>query len=140
MSCTYNGIVVANSSDYDWKKGGLKLFWFGAYGTTKVYAWGYWEDALEAAAEWLKENAPGHLSDPDYREAALELGEPLGDADVANVDGKWYPSEAAIELAETDMTYTESGWLTSYEFGGRDCDAEETAAVKAVCAAENEDE
>ncbi len=50
-------------------------FQFGQIGTIYVYVWGGGvEGGLEEAAGWLAENAPGHLSEPDYKEAAEEFG------------------------------------------------------------------
>lgn len=94
------------------------LFSFGAYGDTHVAVWERsFDDALESAAEWLSENAPGLFSPPDYEGSATELGL------------KWNPSEpfedgsdnAKIrDHAETDLTYTESGYLLSHEWYGRE--------------------
>ncbi len=66
-------------------------FQFGAYGTTHVFVWsgpGHMgiEDALEEAASWLAENAPGVFHDVESDED------------------------------EVDMTYTESGWIPSWEW------------------------
>jgi 8-oxo-dGTP pyrophosphatase MutT (NUDIX family) len=73
------------------------------------------EDALETAAGWLADNAPGLIMSPDdpeldvlYREACEELGE---DPDSGEGPGD------AWEQATADLTYTESGYLTSYEWG-----------------------
>lgn len=101
---------------------GLWWFQFGPSATTNVFVWagpGYrgLEDALEEAADWLADNAPGHLTtheemDELYAEAADDLGilwPPLHTRDDPDV-------EAVTEQAEADMTYTESGWLKSYEW------------------------
>lgn len=83
-------IPIANPLDYEFCGRRTPLFRFG-FGTVQVYAWGcrHLEDALEAAAEWCAENAPGVFSEPD---------------------------EEVCELAEVDHTYTESGYLLSYEW------------------------
>jgi len=65
------------------------LFAFGAYGWTRVLVLGAdpsLEDALEIAADWLAENAPGIFA------------------------------EAESEEDEADMTYTQSGWIPSCEW------------------------
>lgn len=89
----------------------LYAFQFGAYGTTNVLVWGdshiSLEDALEIAAGWLADNAPGLLIDDKemanlYEEAKKE--DPNGDED------SWR------ETAETDLTYTESGYIPSWEW------------------------
>ena len=66
-------------------------FQFGAYGTKHVFVWAGpahrgIEDALEEAASWLADNAPGMFTD------------------------------VGSEEDEVDMTYTESGWLASWEW------------------------
>jgi hypothetical protein len=58
-------------------RGYVWRFGFGAVGTTTVYVLTDREtldDALETAAEWLKANAPGVFTEPDYEDAARELG------------------------------------------------------------------
>lgn len=98
---------------------------FGAYLDHHVYVFsGAFDDALEIAAEWLKQEAPGLFSDePDYKEAATELG-----LDLETEDDN--EQERIREKAETDMTYTESGWLLSWEWTGREViDADEVDAV-----------
>ncbi len=103
-----------------YKPGRLWLFGFGAYGDTNLAYWDpgheHLEGALEHAAEWLAENAPGHITSENemmelYKEAADELGVswPPEDWDDPKV-------EEVREQAETDLTYTESGWLTSHEW------------------------
>ena len=38
------------------------VLWFGGCGTTNLRVWAdSLEDALEIAADWLKEHAPGHI-------------------------------------------------------------------------------
>lgn len=83
------------------------VFAFGAYHSTLVAAWGRGvADCLEEAAGWLADNAPGFLSDlvEEYNEAFL---------DAHSKGATWEQAdEHARETSETDMTYTESGWLT----------------------------
>ncbi len=86
-----------------WARTGAWLFSFGGCGTTYVVAFGTLEDALENAAALLPK---GYFVEPDYDAAASDCGQPLGAE----------PSEAAIEAAEADLTYTESGWLASWEW------------------------
>ena len=81
------------------------IFAFGAYADTYVLVFGdggsY--DALEAAAGVLADVAPGCFSEPDYDAAREELGAEENDDTVR-------------EHAETDLTYTESGYLASCEW------------------------
>jgi hypothetical protein len=115
-------VLIENAFDaIDAPEVSLWAFQFGAYGTTNVYVWAgaahtALEDALEEAAAVLADEAPGHLtSEKDmtdlYKEAAKDLGVPWPIEDWDDPD-----VEAVREQAEADMTYTESGWLTSYEW------------------------
>lgn len=116
MSKTIN---VANASDKSWSRNSF-LLWFGACGPTRVlvYADGL-DDALEIAADWLADNAPGHLVSNDEHDQLCK--EACEDADLAwPPPNDWCESKEyteAIESAEADLTYTESGWITSYEWG-----------------------
>lgn len=90
----------------------LYQFQFGAYGDTLVYAWGRGvEDALEAAAEWLQEESPDSFTDPEYDEAATELGAP----DDWNTEGSQWAEQVRV-AAEADLTYTEAGFIHSAEW------------------------
>jgi hypothetical protein len=82
-------------------------FTFGAYGWARLVWWGKsLDDGLEACGEWLREYAPGHLTEPDYAQALAELGDDAtGDEET--------DEEAAREAAEADLTYTQSGWIDS---------------------------
>lgn len=93
---------------------------FGAIGTTHLMVWGRGiEDALESAADWLADNAPGHIMTHDseelqelFNEAMQELyphAESIDDLDESEVS-------ACQEKATADLTYTEAGYLTSYEW------------------------
>ncbi len=82
---------------------GVFVFHFGAYGDTHVLAYGHLENALEDAAAWLKDNAPGAFTEPDYEGVRAELSEDASGQQVT-------------DHAEADLTYTESGWLCSYEW------------------------
>ncbi len=88
--------------------GSTFTFCFGA-GTTVVVIQrpGCVDSALETAAECLREHAPGLFSEPGYASAHDERG------CTECVDGTC--NECAA-YAETDHTYTESGWLLSSEW------------------------
>lgn len=120
-------IPIVNDTWHD-MGGALYRFSFGVYGGNVCYAWGEksLDDALEAAAEWLKETSPGIFSEPDYADAAADIGAP---ADWQE-DEEW--SVKVQERAETDHTYTESGYLLSWEWTVNEVtDADEYADVKA---------
>lgn len=102
--------------------GSLFVFHFGAYGDTEVAVYqrpGCLDDALETAAEWLKDNAPGLFTEPDYDGAAREVGVDLsqytrGLTDIIEADEDL--GIRICQVAEADLTYTESGWLASWEW------------------------
>ena len=109
---------IANASDHDFsghERTKLYLFQFGAYGTQYVYAWGTRgvESALEEAAGWLKDHGPGHFAtfeERDYQEAADDIGAPSDWKE----DDDW--CNKVYERVECDHTYTESGYLASWEW------------------------
>lgn len=102
------------------------VFSFGAYGYTYVavpYAPSGFhpgvdiQDALEAAAGWLADHAPGMFTDVDMDAARDEMladgeltAEEHADRDSDEVDCKVH------EHATADLTHTESGWLHSWEW------------------------
>ena len=87
-------------------------FSFGAYGDERVIVWDKSvERGLEEAAEWLDENAPGTFTSDAELAEVYEEGLEEGMSE-----------EEAQEYAETDMTYTEAGWIPSYEWGVSDLD------------------
>lgn len=114
-------IRIANPSDRSWSRTSF-LFAFGAIGTTYVLAYGSDLDScLEAAAEWVAEHAPGHIMPvwgPEHtelvRQACLASGLEYPPPDGADYGAEGY--YLAQAMAETDLTYTESGYLTSYEW------------------------
>lgn len=100
------------------------VLWFGQCAPTFVMVWGRsLEDALETAAAYLAEHAPGHIMTEDSEELAelrREACEEAGLAwpptcDHADMEEEGYYT--AFEQAEADLTRTESGFLTSYEWG-----------------------
>lgn len=116
-------VVLLNPDMKQWHKHAYVL-WFGSVGMTylHVYADGL-EDALEECAEWLAEHAPGHIMKA-YSEEHIDLiKDACGDAgieyDPALFAGSSLDSELerVLQDAEADLTYTESGYLTSYEWG-----------------------
>lgn len=103
-------------------KNTVYVFQFGAVGTLWLAVLNQsFEDALEEAAGWLAEYAPGHLhTDKEmqdlYNEALAELVSEGKDPEDEETIQK------AQEDAEADLTYTESGYLTSYEWWGGEAD------------------
>jgi len=101
MAVNIETVPIAESSHGD---ASGYLFSFGAYASTHVAVLGSAvEDCLEAAIEWLDENAPGLLStvgEDDYKRAAADL------------HVEWPPDEGTDERdvervrnqAEADMT------------------------------------
>jgi hypothetical protein len=79
-------------------------FQFGACGTVRLIAFGCLEAGLEACAEWLTDHAPGCIEPHDHEWEEDELD---GDGDPV------------------DHTYTESGWIPSWEWYVNDYDFEQ---------------
>jgi asparagine synthetase A len=98
-------VALANPSDSDWTRSRY-VFAFGAYGDTLVMAWGSLDDALEAAADWIEEHAPGIFHDDAVRE----------EYELARAEG--LSEEKAQERAEQDMTSVCSGnhYIPSWEW------------------------
>lgn len=119
----YNGptVFIANPLNVE-SENTVYVFQFGAYGDTWVAVLNEnFDDALDIATEWLAEYAPGLLvSDEEmksaYDEALKELVEGGADPDDEQTQQK------AQEQAETDLTYTESGYLRSWEWHGGEAD------------------
>lgn len=87
-------------------------FRFGAYGETIVRVIqrpDCVDDALETAAEWLAEHEPGHFVEPDYAAAVQERNCDCCRSEPGTCDG-------CAAHAEADLTYTDSGWLPSWEW------------------------
>ena len=88
-------------------------FQFGAVGAIHVLIWDIWneglEGSLEAAAEWLADNAPGHITSNE------ELQELFDEAKAGNRRVGYEISEEEVwEDVTADLTYTEAGYLTSW--------------------------
>jgi hypothetical protein len=94
------------------------LFTFGAYGCVHVLVIGEPGvcEALEEAAGWLAEHAPGHLIKFGSEEHTALLREACEDKgaewDSLDDEDRWEVNDAAC----VDLTYTESGYLPSHEW------------------------
>ena len=111
-------VVLVNPSDREWSIHNFVL-WFGSCGTTYLRVWSSGiEGALEAAAEWLTENDPGHLTKHNSEELQELLAEEYKDRGI-NPDDPISEEEfqSIFDAATVDLTYTEAGWITSYEWG-----------------------
>jgi len=112
-------IHVVNPVERSWTRHRYVL-WFGACGPTLLMVWANsLDDAIEECGAWLAEHAPGHIVSEGQHTALCR--EACEDAELA-----WPPPHdwcdepeytKAIESAEADLTYTEAGWLVSYEWG-----------------------
>lgn len=109
------------------------LFNFGAYGETHLAVMidgGSIESALEAAFEWLDENAPGLLCRVDYEGAAKELG-----IECSSTVDECYSIQ---ERAEADLTICSHTTLKhgdaipSHEWYVRELTSDETAEILAT--------
>lgn len=95
-------------------------FQFGAYGETKcnVHARSI-EKALELAADWLEENAPGHLilhGSDEARDMWNEATRDLGYDTISQSEWTDRMTEEVDENATVGLTYTEAGYIRSWEW------------------------
>lgn len=121
-------LIIVNPTEREYTDQRFVLS-FGAYGCIHLMVWGHLEDALEEAAKWLAENAPGHIMlkgngaderDP-YLDELLEetckkkgLAWPIpNDAWGTKAMEPYWDAESE---AYADLTETEDGYLTSYEW------------------------
>jgi hypothetical protein len=98
-------IVFANPEESIWAM--LYVLWFSQHAPLRVAVWADGlEDALEEAADYLKEFAPGMFADEAElaKDARTELGPDAED-------------EAIWEWMDMDMTRTESGLISSEDWG-----------------------
>lgn len=118
-------IHVINPSDKSYTNQRFVL-WFGACAPTYILVYGHLEDCLELAAEWLADNEPGHITTNDeimelVREVLTDRVLTEGDylAALEGTHETLSPDDAyeIEEQATADLTYTESGYLASYEWG-----------------------
>ncbi len=110
------GFIVVNPLDLPlggrrqtaMRKTELFALQFGAYGWTKLLVWARSaETALEEASGWLAEHEPGIFVDQDaLRRMEEEYREENPDAD----------DEHVMDEAYTDLTYTEDGYIPSWEW------------------------
>lgn len=119
---------IVNPTDRDYARHTWILN-FGCVGTTFLMIWANGiEDAIEIAADWLATNAPGHIMaewSDEHKDLIREVCEERGIAfpegfEALCKDARDGVSEDAWQIceeAEADLTRTESGFLTSYEWG-----------------------
>lgn len=126
----YGGLTVENI---------VIVFSFGAYGCTMVAVINETlNDALETAAAWLAEYRPGLIEEDgsaSRRASELDAYREVtgnGDADRVPDDLDDDTRERVWAMAETDMTYTESGWIPSWEWTMTDLDPSDPLHGKIV--------
>jgi hypothetical protein len=134
---TADPVFIVNWSDVEGDRNGIELFQFGQIGTTFLAVLNQsLEDGLETAAGWLAEHAPGMFVDDEYmkeryEDALKELVEAGEDPEDDETISK------AQEDAETDLTYTESGYLTSWEWYVNTIDEDSDLGQRIVNKAKN---
>jgi len=120
-----NEVIMINPNERRWH-GGRKaprafVLWFGGCGATYLHCFADGlEDALERCAAWLVDFAPGHimgLGSDEHTDLCKEAFEDAGLTWTGEIDWSDAKQSDAIQSAEADFTSTESGYLTSYEWG-----------------------
>jgi hypothetical protein len=115
-----------NPSDRDWMPR-IFDFSFGAYADTEVSVHAKSvESGLELAADWLADNAPGHIMQPGCAELNELMAEVCAERGllwpVPTVKAQtmqpedWRPYWDAEQEAYSDLTYTEAGYISSDEW------------------------
>jgi len=122
-------LTIVNPSERDWKEHRFVL----SFGHSPIHllVWGHLEDALEEAADWLCEHAPGLVHkkgngadkrDPLLDELMAETCEELGLAWPIPDDIDWSDSDAmqpywdAEQQAFADLTECEDCYIGSDEW------------------------
>lgn len=93
------------------------VLWAGIYGTfsqpTYFNFYGDLDDAMNAMVDWLAENKPGLLCDDEVRKAYEEYI----DEHKAEYEDEDELRDKATEYAETDVTRSESSYISSQNWG-----------------------
>ena len=114
-------VWFVNPTEKGFYDGRSYVLWFGACGATYLHVYTRsLEDAIEQCAAWLAEHAPGHIMEHGCEEHTDLLREAFEDAGLewtGDIDWEDAAQSEAAQNAEADLTYTESGYLTSYEWG-----------------------
>lgn len=125
---------IANPESYNFKGDATRLFQFqfGPYTGTELYVWdeacGFGE-ALEIAAEWLVEHAPGFIEALDSDEHRERCDETR--ADLTRKLGRAPTDEELWTALDVDHTLTESGYIFSDDWRGYEVmDADEYETVR----------
>jgi hypothetical protein len=99
----------------------FKVFAFGAYGDHFIAVGSepnryrrHGMDICEALEVAAAELQPGYFTEPDYEAACEELGVAFAEFQAASDPCEDF--EKVLQTAESDLTYTESGYLVSYEW------------------------
>jgi hypothetical protein len=114
-------VIMINPTRKRFHDGQSFVLWFGGCGATYLHVFcDSLEEAIEECAAWLADHMPGHImkewSDEHkelVKEACEELELEWPKPDDADDQAYW----DAADQAESDLTRTESGFLTSYEWG-----------------------
>lgn len=114
-------VVLVNTWDQSWTRHRYVLS-FGAYGSTNLMVWANdLDSAIEESAEYLAKHAPGHVMrewSDEHKDLVKEVCEERGVQWPEGFEALEDEQKGEIcEQAEADLTHTESGFLTSYEWG-----------------------
>lgn len=119
LSTEGRSIVLVNPENRSYTENRFVLA-FGGYGWTRLMVWERsLDDALETAAEWLAEHAPGHVMECGSDEHTALVREACEEAGLAwpmpddIYDGTHPEYERAIESAESGMVHCDRGVMIS---------------------------
>jgi hypothetical protein len=104
-------IHVANPYDRNFTKESF-LLWFGACAPTLVLVYGSLDESIELAGEVLAGNELFGLITPHGSDELAELV-----AEARDELGPVADESEVYEAATVDLTYTESGYIPSHEWG-----------------------
>lgn len=112
-------VWFVNPHDKSFYDGCAYVLWFGGFNATFLHIYSKsLDDALEECAGWLADHAPGHLMSFGSDEHQCLIKEQCEEREIDYSALDEHPDrDDVFQDAEADLTYTESGFLTSYEWG-----------------------
>lgn len=116
---------LINPLEFDGEGPSLFLLQFsnGWYSALPLLVWAdSLESALEQCAEWLIENAPGFIMAPHSMEISKLIERAAAENPRAENESEDDWTERVTQAWSTGLTSTESGYIASHEWTGREID------------------